>query len=125
MCNLYSISTNQAAIIALFRVVNAVGGQHADAACDQRQNSKLLRDQLRGQARGVLDDDDPNAVALDPVEQTGETFPAFDRVSTAHRNVGELVHQLESGSLREGRDCRALWRSWLSPSALVAELVRR
>ena len=85
-----------------------VGGHHADAACDQRQNSKLLRNQLTGQARGILDDDDPNAIALDPVEQTGETFPAFDRVGMAHRNVCELVHQLESGSLREGRDCRAL-----------------
>jgi hypothetical protein len=79
-----------------------------------------LRNQLTSQARGILDDDDPNAVALDPVKQTGEPFPAFDGVGTAHRNISELVHQFESGSLREGRDCRAL-----AELALVAELVRR
>jgi hypothetical protein len=27
MCNLYSITTNQAAIIALFRVINRYGGK--------------------------------------------------------------------------------------------------
>ena len=94
--------------IAIVGQVVTVGGQHADAACDQRENRQFLCDQLAGEARSVLDDDDPNAVALNPVEQTGETFPAFDRVGTAHRNVGELVHQLKPGSLREGRDCRAL-----------------
>jgi len=32
MCNLYSITTNQAAIIALFRVVNRYDGDRAAAA---------------------------------------------------------------------------------------------
>jgi hypothetical protein len=50
-----------------------------------------LRDQLTRQARGILDDDDPNAVAFDAVEQVckadrcrmpgrrvkGEASPAF------------------------------------------------
>ena len=73
------------------------------------------------QARGILDDDDPNAVAFDAVEQVCKAFTALDRISAEHRNVGELVHQSQSGSLRKGRDCTR-WRTWLSPSALVAYL---
>ena len=87
--------------IAIVGQVVAVGRQHADAAGDQRQNSKLLRDQLTRQARGILDDDDPNAVAYDAVEQVCKAFTALDRISAGHRNVGELVHQLEC-------DCRGL-----------------
>jgi hypothetical protein len=37
MCNLYSITTNQAAIIGLFRVINQLRGQPAaDAGCHSR-----------------------------------------------------------------------------------------
>ena len=60
--------------IAIVGQVVAVGRQHADAAGDQRQNSELLRDQLTRQARGILDEDDPNAVAFDAVEQVCKAF---------------------------------------------------
>ena len=110
--------------IAIVGQVVAVSGQHADAACDQRQNSKLLRDQLTGQARGILDDDDPNAVALDPVEQTGKTFPAS--IGSAPVTATSANSSTSSNpAVFEKAAIAARWRTWLSPSALVAELVRR
>jgi len=47
---------------AVIGQVVAVGRQHADAAGGQRQNGKLLRDELTRQTRGILDEDDPDAV---------------------------------------------------------------
>jgi hypothetical protein len=41
MCNLYSITTNQAAIIALFRVMNRYVGNPAGRAAPTRQIRRL------------------------------------------------------------------------------------
>lgn len=67
MCNLYSITTNQAAIAALFRVVNRYVG---NLCPDSRRVSQLSRasdPQHRQRHR-----DDPDALGMPPPLRIGE-----------------------------------------------------
>jgi hypothetical protein len=50
------------------REVVAAGREHPDAAGHQRDDAELA-----GEPAGVLDEDDPDAVALDPVEGVGRS----------------------------------------------------
>ena len=90
--------------IAAIGEIVAVGRQHAHTAPDQRQDAKLLRHQLAGEAAGILDDDDANAVALDAVKQLGEAGARINRIGTRHGGIVELGDQVEACTLGEALD---------------------
>lgn len=66
-------------VLCLGEVV-ASGCQDAHTARDQRQDAGFLHYQLVREAGGILDQDDAHAVALDPVQQSGEPGARLDRV---------------------------------------------
>jgi hypothetical protein len=61
-----------------------------------------------GEAAGVLDNHRAHAVALDLVEEGGETLAAFDRIGAAHRGVIVLGDDLEPCALGDAMDGRTL-----------------
>ena len=72
MCNLYSITTNQAAIIALFRVINRYVGNlpsmasvFLDYEADTRAASGVRLPHDRGQCGGEADPSEDDAGDLD------------------------------------------------------------
>jgi hypothetical protein len=56
----------------------------------------------------ALDQDDPHAVARDPVEHGLEARPLGHRIGAAHRRVVELIDDAVVVRLGERRDGRAL-----------------
>jgi hypothetical protein len=54
------------------RQVIAVDREHAHAALDEQQQAKLLRDEIAGEAAGILNDDRADAIALDTIQQCRE-----------------------------------------------------
>jgi hypothetical protein len=77
---------------------------------DQNADAKLLGHKIAGEATGILDQDDADAVTLNPFEQCGEAAPAFDRVCAAHGWVVEPIGNLIGGRLGEPLDHPALRR---------------
>ena len=76
---------------------------------------KLLRHQLSGEARGILDNDRAHPIAFDPIQQRGEAWTVLDRISARDCRIVELLDYLEACPLGVGGDCRLL--------ALIAVLV--
>ena len=101
--------------IAAVGQVVAVGSENADAALDQRQDAQLLRHQLACEPRCILDNDGPDAIALDPVQQGGKAGAGLNRVSAADCGIVELADQGESCPLGIALDG--------GPLSLVAVLV--
>jgi hypothetical protein len=56
-----------------------------------------LRHQIAGEPAGILDQDDFDAVAFDPVKQGREARPAFDRIGTRYGRIIEPLDYLISG----------------------------
>ena len=72
----------------------AVRGEYSHAAPDEHAHAELLRDQVAGEPAGILDQDDADAVTLDPIEQGTETWTGFDRVRTADGGIVEPVDEV-------------------------------
>ena len=51
----------------------------------------MLGNQLAGETRCILDNDGPDAIALDPVQQGGEARADLNRVSAADCGIVELA----------------------------------
>jgi hypothetical protein len=71
----------------------------------------LLGDEVAGEPAGVLDEDDPDAVALDAVEQRAEPRPRLDRVD-AGGQVRELLDFLAEFPSFEGFTSRPAMASY-------------
>ena len=55
--------------------------------------------ELARKAAGILDDDGPHAVALDPIQKGGEPRACLDGAGTGYRRIKELFDDSESGPL--------------------------
>src|SRR3954464_1114478 len=95
--------------------VRTVGGDQLDAALLEHGVADLLNPQVARKAVRRLDQDGPDAVALDALQHGREAGALVDGVSTAHSGVEELVHDHEACAPGEARDG--------VPLALVAVLI--
>lgn len=101
--------------IATVGQVVAAGRENADSPLDQRQDPQLLRHKFSGEPRCVFDNDGPNTVALNPIQQGGEAGTSLNRVRAANCGIVELIDQDEPCPLGVALDS--------SPLSLVAVLV--
>ena len=85
------------------------------SAFSLRQDAQLLRHQLAGEPRCVLDNDRPDTIVLDPIQQGREAGADLNRVRTSHCGIVELIDQHESCPLGVALNG--------SPLSLVAVLV--
>jgi hypothetical protein len=82
----------------------ARGREHANATVDQKEDAKLLRNQIAGEAARVLNDHRADAVALDPIKERGEARSAFDGIGTADSSIVKLGRQVIPPCTRETLD---------------------
>jgi hypothetical protein len=83
-----------------------------------------LRHQFASEARRILDNDGPGAIALDPIEQRREARPRLNRVGAAYSRIIEPGDELEAATVREGLDCSPLPRLAVLVAADIADEVR-
>ena len=94
-------------------------GQHwsVDLVTVTAASILMLGNQLAGETRCILDNDGPDAIALDPVQQGGEAGADLNRVRAADCGIVELADQGEACPLGVTLDG--------GPLSLVASPCRR
>jgi hypothetical protein len=63
-----------------------------------------LCDEIASKAGGILYDHCADAIALNPVEKSGEAWPALNRIGAAYSGIAEHVGNLETCVLGEAPD---------------------
>jgi hypothetical protein len=81
-----------------------------DAALRQQGNAQPLHDQVPRKTAGILDDDRPDVITLDAVEEPCEPNAALDGIVATYSCIVKpiAIGNLETGALGKGSDCRPL-----------------
>ena len=78
------------------------------AALLHNQHTKFLRHQITSEPARIFNDDQPDAVALDPIQHRGEARSGLNRIGARYRSVVKLSDQFDVVCLGVGFDCRPL-----------------